>query len=72
MEIFWTIDGSDVGLLGIQPTKQYQDPVLESNLTLIGSAQYDNASIQCLLGVSPTTNRPLPPAFLTVLGKPQS
>ena len=68
--VVWTINDNSIGLLGIQSTEQIVDGVLTSTITVIGSAQYDNASIQCLLYVSFATILPLPPVFLTVLGNP--
>ena len=70
--VVWTINGISIGSLGIHPSEETVDGVVTSTITVIASAQYDNASIQCFLGVSPTTNLPLPPAFLTVLGMPQT
>ena len=68
--ILWTINGISFVLLGIEPIKQSKDGVLTSTITVNGSAQYDNASIQCVLIISPTTTHPIPPVFLTVLGEP--
>ena len=72
--ILWLVNNKSIYLSdGIQHTEQHVDGGLGSTLTVIGSAQYDNASIQCSLGASPTENNPLLPlAFLTVLGKPHT
>ena len=69
MGILWLVNNQSIYPLGIQSTKQPVDGGLASTLTVIGSAQFDNASIQCSLRLSPTVNKPLQLAFLTVLGK---
>ena len=68
MGILWLVNNQSIYPLGIQSTEQHVDGVVTSTLTVDGSAQYDNASIQCAL-VSTTVNKPLQLAFLTVLGK---
>ena len=70
LRIVWTINGIGTDwLIGVHSSKQSVDGVVTSTLTVIGSAQYDNASIQCVLVKLPTNNG-LPPVYLTVLGKP--
>ena len=71
LAIVWTINGTSIGSLGIRPSEETVNGVVTSDLTVIGSAQYDNASIQCVLVNSPTVTF-LPPVSLTVLGKPQT
>ena len=71
LAVFWTINNISALVLDIHPTVDKVDNVVTSNLSVIGSAQYNNSSIQCVL-VSHLTNLPFPPAFLTVLGKLQT
>ena len=70
--VVWTINGISPESLGIDLSQQSVNGVFITTITVIGSAQYDNASIQCVLVVSPTTILTLPPVFLTVLGKPKT
>ena len=69
LAVFWTINGVGIAGLGIDSTEENVNGVLTSTITVTGSAQYDNASILCVL-VSLLTNNPLPPVYFTVLGKP--
>ena len=72
LAIVWTMNNISLAVLGIQPTEEKKDNVITSTITVTGSAQDNNASIQCVLIVSLSTNLPLSPVFLTVLGQPQT
>ena len=70
LAIIWTINR--IGAEHLDVKIEVQTPmqgVFMSTITINGSAQYNNASIQCVLIVSPTTVSLPPPVFLTVLGK---
>ena len=67
--IGWTINGTSVEDFGASSTDEVVDGVRRSTLTVSGSVENNNASIQCLLIVSASEILPLPPVFLTVLGK---
>ena len=68
--ISWTIDDVDTDFLhDVEPIIKETGGIISSNLTLVGSVENNNASIQCwvIYLYSPPTL--LPPVFLTVLGK---
>ena len=70
LTIIWTIDDTDVEVLGIVPTNEEHDGVRVSNLTIPGSIENNNVSIHCVIILtSNLTSLILPPVFLTVLGK---
>ena len=67
--ILWTIDNINTDLLGIKPTFKEVDGILRSNLTLTGTVENNNVSIQCWVVYLDAPPLQLPPVFLTVLGK---
>ena len=67
--IIWTIDEVNTDLLGIKPAVKKVDGILSTNLTLTGSVENNNVSIQCWVYYLSGPPLQMPPVFLTVLGK---
>ena len=68
--IAWNIDGDSAEDLGFEPTNDVVAKVRMSNLTITGTVEYNNASIQCVMFFLTSPKISLAPVFLTVLGKP--
>ena len=70
LAIVWTLDGTNVDELGIEATNDIINGIRISTLTIIGSVETNNVSIQCVIIRSDSIPVLSEPVFLTVLGKP--